>query len=353
MIINPKIKYISLLLIFLLTILFSTNIIKADELEPVYYPNIILENKLYNLETGVIEDNNSYISIQRFTVNESNLKVDNMFYHHILMWDSQNRYLGYFNNALFTSVKDGKYMGDLDNPYNINLLPKTRIVAFVGAKEVVINFQMPSIIGGYVDPLTTFNDIYNISVIDDNNRIINSTSILIGDNLVYNKMQYNPTFTRLWFFPDNTAPQITLQDDNYVTGFEIYSNLPITITFNRIGYNNNISFMTLESVRPYKEVSPTPPPSSILEKINNYLDKLGINTTFAKITISIVIIIAILLLLGILGVNSIIIIIVGLILYILFTLLGWLQLWILLVIMMLVFVILIFGSTRKGAVVDD
>lgn len=348
-----KIKFISFLLL-LFNIVIFTNVVKADELEKVYYNNIILDNKLYNLETGVLEDNDNYISIQRFTINNLNLQVDNMFYHHVLMWDNQNRYLGYFNNSLFTDVKLNTYRGDIINEYNFNLLPNTRIVAFVGAKELEINFTAPSENNGLAYPLTTYNDILNNSNIDYDHfyTVTNTTGIYINGDMVDNLIRFNDTLGLIWFFPDSTSPMLTLRDNNTMSVNSIYYNATVRITFTRIGYTNNISYLSIETVRPYQEKMPKPPATNIIDRINNYLDRLGINNTFTKITISIVVIGAVLFLLGVLGANSIIIIIVGLVLYLIFTLLGWIPFWILLIIMIIIFVLLIFNN-NKGGTVDD
>lgn len=107
------------ILFFLIAInLFAINVFGATE--SVEYSFTITEGKRWNLETGVIQDDQRFTITNRTKIQPSTnnrIEFDALLFHHILFYDRFNNYLGYYNSPYSILETGDKYLGQLQNNY--------------------------------------------------------------------------------------------------------------------------------------------------------------------------------------------------------------------------------------------
>ena len=101
-------KKIFILVLLLFSLINLIGITYAVE-EPVDYPIQFIENKRWDIETGLYVTDDNYRSSNRMQIRENEITLNNANYHHILFW-SASTYLGYYNSS--PNYEGSKYLGD-------------------------------------------------------------------------------------------------------------------------------------------------------------------------------------------------------------------------------------------------
>jgi hypothetical protein len=126
------------LIIFVL-LLFSFPILNINAIEEIDYTVTINEGYSYNLNNGVYSANAIYASTNRLRIYTNEIKLNADTFHHVLYWDTSNRYIGY-SNSQYASIELDKYI-PIEYSGGILTLPaNTKFVAFMifnGLEETI------------------------------------------------------------------------------------------------------------------------------------------------------------------------------------------------------------------------
>jgi hypothetical protein len=100
-------KKILLVLMFILVLPFA--IVRA-ETETIDYNLTFIDNSQWNLTTGALQTNSNWISTNRLTIYSDEINLTGSQVHHVLFWDKNNTYMGYYN--IDTTYENSRFLGN-------------------------------------------------------------------------------------------------------------------------------------------------------------------------------------------------------------------------------------------------
>lgn len=98
-----------LILTFTLIGSFTFNVFAID----VDYSFNITDNKKWNLNTGLIEDDVRYSITSKMIIRDERIDTISQSYHHVLFWNKQNQFIGY-KNTQYSLYQNDKYIGYIE-----------------------------------------------------------------------------------------------------------------------------------------------------------------------------------------------------------------------------------------------
>lgn len=105
------------IIIFMLFLLVPL-LVKADS-RIINYDFDILDNTAFNLDNGMIYFTNDYVATNRIFILSVQIDFTENLFHHILLWDKDNNYIGYYNSN-GSKLIGSKYLGIVTNNLNFS-----------------------------------------------------------------------------------------------------------------------------------------------------------------------------------------------------------------------------------------
>lgn len=159
------------ILILIITIsFFRMGIISRADTEIIYYNLQWTNNVSWDLETGVFDSLDYRYSVSnRLEIKDyfDMVWVDNTNFHHLLIFDGANRFIGYYN-SVYTNIQTSKYLG----VYNTGItLPanavKFAFMNYTGSNEV----EIPQL-DDY-----TLNELFEVVILGNYQKVVNPYEI--------------------------------------------------------------------------------------------------------------------------------------------------------------------------------
>lgn len=110
-------KLIMLLILIGLSLLGG---ITTFALETINYNIVFYEDRAWDITDGSFDVNDNYWSTNKLKIVDDEITLNNLYFHHILFWDSVGRYMGYYNTT-DGGYEGSKYLGDTDETVDLPL----------------------------------------------------------------------------------------------------------------------------------------------------------------------------------------------------------------------------------------
>lgn len=180
----------------------------------INYDFDIISNKAYDLINGKIIEDANYNITSRIYLKSKNINFTSDIYHHILLWDKNNKYLGYLNSS-GTSLQNEKYLeyyvtNSLKLEDNNNILDFVTSIAFMTFK-------------------TDRNYIHNYNNYSLTKNFNPSRNMYINDEIIINRNNLSDYYNIDYQIVNNTSNkllQINLQDSTIENANLYITSLP-------------------------------------------------------------------------------------------------------------------------------
>lgn len=274
-----------LTLILLTASLISINLFDIFALT-LEYEFTITDNKRWNLQTGVIEDDLRYTITNRIQIIPSDDQTIDAFadtYHHVLFYNDRNQYIGYKNTPYSTYQIEGRYLGNIQDDPNypgFTYPENAKFFTFMLYKsgnripqEALNDLTLLQVFGDYVtnnylnkdNPELddfTLNEFATTEMVGKNiaNKYtsilktyidLTNGNLILETNIGWETTQpinviENEIYTASGYFVTSTGLRIAFYDnlDNYISGLSLGSNVTETFTtpantsYLRLAYRN-------------------------------------------------------------------------------------------------------------------
>lgn len=155
----------------------------------INYDYDVIDNSNFDLLTGQINNNIDYVVTSRIFINDKTIYFNPDVFHHLLLWDKNNSYVGYYNSS-GSNVINSKYLGKVSN--NLVLGDSIKSIAFVVYKNAVKEYTYNNNKYSWntiINPSRNMyiNDNFNLNLISSSDLVVLDTQAVVNTN---NYLQY-------------------------------------------------------------------------------------------------------------------------------------------------------------------
>lgn len=215
--------------------------------ENIYYNYEIIDNHKYNLDTGVFELDNDYYITSKIVLKDRVLNLEGINYHHILIFNKWNKFLGYYN-SVNTFYNTSNYITTITDNY-IEFDDNVYSVVFMNSKT----YQ-----GSSVDePIADLNNYSLREVFEDYNLLFPIESLVLdGSAAEWQIVNGNYRLVKTGSAANEFNPEIDFKNSILINNYNIYYRFKIAYgfpyastvyRFRVIHFTGNVSHNTIDS----------------------------------------------------------------------------------------------------------